>query len=90
MCGRDLKICQKAFAEGYAEGVVIGRAELLADRIQASIEIGLDEEIICKAFGITLKILDDFKQRYGWQASATASYSSAKNKHSSADYTGLN
>lgn len=86
MCGRDLKICQKAFAEGVA----IGRAELLADRIQASIECGLDEETICKAFGITLEILDYFKQRYGWKADALTSHSTAQNKHSSADHAGLN
>ena len=45
MCGRDKKIAEKAKAEG--------KAEMLAERVKASIEIGLDEETICKAFGIT-------------------------------------
>ena len=41
MCGRDKKIAEKA------------KAKVLAERIKASIECGLDEETICKAFGIT-------------------------------------
>ena len=49
MCKRDEKIAQK----NKAEGISIGRAEMLAERVKASIEIGLDEETICKAFGIT-------------------------------------
>ena len=86
MCGRDLKIAQKS----KAEGISIGRAEILAERVKASIEIGLDEETICKAFGITSEILDDFKRRHGWKADALTSYSTAENKHSSADHAGLN
>ena len=47
MCGRDKKIVEKA------------KAEALAERIKASIECGLDEETICKAFGITPEELRD-------------------------------
>lgn len=55
MCKRDEKIAQK----NKAEGISIGRAEMLAERVKASIEIGLDEETICKAFGITPEELRD-------------------------------
>ena len=85
MCGSDLKIAQKS----KAEGISTGKAEMLAERVKASIEIGLDEEAICKAFGITMEVLDDFKRRHGWKDDALMPHSTAKNKHSSADHAGL-
>lgn len=41
MCRRDEKLAEKA------------KAEVLTEKIKTSIECGLDEETICKVFGIT-------------------------------------